>query len=216
MKPGICARLLPASMGAALWLGGCANLPDGQRTQAEGAAAGALGGAVIGQVLGGSTESTAIGAALGGALGYAIGRSVAKEKSQFAASEDALRQVIAEAQASTEESRRVNAELSRQIEALNAQARQLQSRRLSQQARQAQLAQQRQQSRQLLAQTRTVIARLDQQLARQRRDINANASNAPPELVNVAMQRVSDLDGERLALEAARLRLEQIDARRAY
>jgi outer membrane protein OmpA-like peptidoglycan-associated protein len=57
---------------AAVFLGGCANMTETQRTTAQGAGIGAAGGAVLGAITGGSSGA-ARGAVIGGALGTAGG-----------------------------------------------------------------------------------------------------------------------------------------------
>lgn len=210
-------RSLPAALVAALALCACAQMPDGQRTRAEGAFAGAVGGAVVGKVLGRSNEAAAVGAVIGTGVGYVIGDNVANEKEQLTRNEDALQKVIADAQASTLEFQQVNADLKTQIQALDDRRRVLQSRRLSQRARQVEMGEQRKQAGALLARTQKETERLDDLLAQHRRAIaDAQKSQASAELVPVALRQVDSLAAQRQALEAAKRQLELIDPRRVY
>lgn len=208
---------MSAALVAALALGACAHMSDGQRTRAEGAAAGAAGGAVVGKVLGRSNDSAIVGAAIGAGVGYVIGNNVAQEKSQLTRNEDALQKVIADAQASTLEFQKVNADLNDQIQALDHRRSVLQSRKLSQRARQVELDTQRKQAGALLARTQKETKRLDDLLAQHRQVIDeVQRSQASPNLMPVALRQVDNLAAERQSLEAAQRQLELIDPRRVY
>lgn len=216
-------RMLPLCivLAATVACSGCAQkMSDGQRTRAEGTGAGAAGGAVIGHVLAGP-RGAVIGATVGAAIGYAVGDNVAKDKEQRAQSEDALNKVIAEAKASTSEFQQINADLSKQIVALEDRRTKLKTTKMTQRARQSAMREQNKQAVALLARTEEETKRLDSLVAQHRRAVDEarrsqQTASSSRSLVPVAYRQVDGLAAEREALEKAKQQLELIDPRRIY
>lgn len=72
-----------------LLLSACANLPDEQRTQTEGAGAGALLGGLLGYAID-RERGAAVGALIGAGAGFMVGNEIAKRKQNYASTEDLL------------------------------------------------------------------------------------------------------------------------------
>jgi uncharacterized protein YcfJ len=108
--------LLSFSTALIVSMTGCTqpNMPDSQRTKAEGTGVGVLGGALLGALIGGR-KGAALGAALGGVAGYAYGSHVANEKAKYARKEDWLNACISSARKVNKSTRSYNAKLSRKI-----------------------------------------------------------------------------------------------------
>lgn len=94
---------------------------DQTRTKVEGTAIGALVGGLIGG-LAGNTKGALIGAAVGAGVGFIAGNEVAKRKAQYAREEDFLNAEIAQAEQVNREAAGYNADLRRQIAALDAES----------------------------------------------------------------------------------------------
>jgi uncharacterized membrane protein len=110
-----------------LWmvvLAGCAT--DKGLTQAEGTGVGAGVGAALGALIGyaaggerGALIGAASGAAVGAGGGYALGTHVANQKEKYVKQEDYLNAVIDSARQMNEQTRRYNASLRDQVNALD-------------------------------------------------------------------------------------------------
>ncbi|MBP3731287.1 MAG: hypothetical protein J6I40_07455 [Mailhella sp.] len=107
---------------------GCANIQnDSTRTKTEGtlvgAGVGAGVGAALGAIFGGNTKSTLIGAAIGAGVGslggFFVGKHVADKKSEYASYEDWLDACISDTHNLNEETRKYNAQLGKDINALD-------------------------------------------------------------------------------------------------
>jgi len=94
---------------------------DPTRTKVEGTVLGALVGGLIGAAAGDS-KGALIGAALGAGVGFLAGNEVAKRKAQYAREEDFLDAEIAQAEQMNREAAGYNADLRRQVAALDAES----------------------------------------------------------------------------------------------
>jgi len=120
-------RLLLA---CSLFLSGCANMSDGNKTRAQGTALGAVGGAILGagvgalcglasgkpeDIIAGAIIGGAAGAVGGGVLGYNYGKEVAEKKAQYANSEQFYAAQINECDQNTAAIKKANVQLSRSV-----------------------------------------------------------------------------------------------------
>lgn len=167
---------------AALLASGCETLPDQNRTQAEGAAVGAVLGGLLGYAIGDS-EGAAIGAALGAGAGYLVGDEIAKRKQQYASAEDFLDGEIQRTAEFNRTARQYNAQLRKDIVALDKESRTLQSRYQSGKASRADLAKKKQQLESKIAKHQQLEATLAKEqdinsaiLAEERQNRGANDS----------------------------------------
>jgi hypothetical protein len=124
-------RLLSLGL-LSIFIVGCANMTDRQKTQAQGAGVGTLAGAAVGASLGaifGGERGAAIGAAVGGGAGLlagtAFGTHVANQKEKFAREEDYLDAVITSARQVNNEAKQYNVSLANEINTLDAKTTQL-------------------------------------------------------------------------------------------
>ncbi|MGI9510615.1 MAG: hypothetical protein ACR2QJ_14840 [Geminicoccaceae bacterium] len=102
-----------------LFLSACAA-DDRNATRAQGAGAGAALGAGIGALIGGGdAEDILIGAAVGGLAGLAVGETVARQKADYASTEDMIvqeRRIVSE---KADQIASYNANLERNLDTLN-------------------------------------------------------------------------------------------------
>jgi len=201
-------------------LSGCAT--DAQRTRTEGAAAGVVLGGVAGRVIGGNRDGAVVGAVTGGLAGLVIGDQVATKKERYATQEDMLRASAERATTLARASQQRNAQLARDIAALDQSVKQLRSAKMSAASkRTAALANQKTQQA-LLVSVDGNLRQLREETARQAEVLKAVGTpgqavatrpTAGVELVSASMR---NLDQQTRLLEQAKRNLQAIDERRAY
>lgn len=110
------------SLCAAMGLSSCSSLSDGALARLQGTGIGVLGGGGIGAGIGaiaggkkGAAIGAGIGALVGGLAGYAWGDSVAKEKDQYARTEDYVRAHIKQLDSRVDDAEETNEKLAKQI-----------------------------------------------------------------------------------------------------
>lgn len=117
--------IVSSSLCVAMVMSSCSSLSDAALTRLQGTGIGVLGGGAAGAGIGalaGGKKGAAIGAGIGvlvgGIAGYAWGDSVAKEKDQYAKTEDYVRAHINQLDSRVDDAERTNEKLQDQIASL--------------------------------------------------------------------------------------------------
>jgi predicted RNase H-like nuclease (RuvC/YqgF family) len=204
-----------------LLLGACAT--DAQRTRGEAAAVGAAAGAAVFAMAGHNRDSAIVGGVIGGIVGAVVGDRKVETKARYAQREDELRASAERATAVANASREQNAQLMRDIAALDQSVQSLRTASASAEHKQAQAAANQKKLRQLLASVDQQLHQMREEISRQSALAKA-ASDAQAkggggtssEGIQLVSTGVRDLTKQARTLELAKLQLQQIDRRRAY
>ncbi len=192
--------------------GGCANIKDdGTRTKTEGtltgAGVGAAIGAGLGAIFGGNTKATLIGAAIGAGVGslggYFVGKHIADKKAEYASYEDWLDACIADSEKLNEDMRNYNAQLGKDVAALDKESRTLAAQYKKQAVSRDRLRAEQKKVQALQKDSSDNIAKLEKDIVK-RREAAADAKS------NGQSERAKKMDAE-----IARL-AKQIDEMKAY
>lgn len=206
-----------------LSLTGCANMTDADRTKTEASVTGAGIGAVLGQILGGTKESTAAGAVVGGLIGGAVGSNVAQKKEAYSQNEERLREIIAQAERSTNDAKKLNAKLEEDIKALEQERQNIIVSTENKLNQRRQLKKNHQASVKIIKDSNQYITNLDRQIASLQKQIDVQnqilaTQKSEPErgaIIAVGM-KMHELRQERAAILGRIERLSLFDKKRVY
>ncbi len=156
---------------------GCTNIQnDNTRTKTEasllGGGVGAALGAGIGAIAGGNGKSALIGAAIGAGIGslggFLAGKHIADKKAEYASQEAWLDDCIAYSQNVNEETATYNAQLNKDVQALDKQSATLVAQYKSKQATRSKLIAEQNNVKKLHTDTSNNIAKLEENLIKQK------------------------------------------------
>ncbi len=206
------ATLIMACMLSVSLTGGCANIQnDSTRTKTEGTLTGAgLGaalGAGLGAIFGGNTKSTLIGAAIGAGVGslggYFVGKHIADKKSEYASYEDWLDACIQDTEKLNADMAGYNAQLSKDVAALDKESKALAAKYKKQAASRDQMRAELKKVQALQKDSSDNIANLEKDIVK-RREASADAK------ANGQGKKAKKLDAEIASLS------KQINEMKAY
>ncbi|MEE3423736.1 MAG: YMGG-like glycine zipper-containing protein [Succinimonas sp.] len=188
---------------AAVGSSGCTNIrDDSTRTKTEGTLTGAAGGAAVGallgNIIGGNTKGTLVGAAIGAGVGslagFFVGKHVADKKAEYAKREDWLDDCIAHARQVSEESRNQNAQLKKEISALDSESKKLRTAYKKKQVEKSQLAKEQRDIKKLQEQNLENIKALEEEVKKQQvvaRDARDNGNKREAELLDKEIKKLN-------------------------
>jgi hypothetical protein len=190
-------------------LTGCATIKnDGERTQAEGAAVGAAAGALLGGIFGAVTNDTkgaiagaTIGAIAGGAAGYVYGTHVASEKEKYANKEDWLNACIASAEKVNQDTMKYNAQLAKDLQALEAETARLKAAYLAKNAEKSAMDYEKKKIEIKLAEAREKLKRAKFELKNQEKVLAETRAQRNNVYANKFESKVKELNGYIAELE---------------